>query len=64
MNLLGQLNKGYYKSHPNSKYFVLDNTVVDFPTTSNRSDSLTGDTLQYYIEDDDGDLILQDLNLQ
>lgn len=48
--------QGLLQVDPNSKYFVLDNTVVDFQLQAIDPDLPAGDTLQYYIEDDDGDL--------
>ena len=41
---------------PNNKYFVLDNTVLDFQLQAIDADLPAGDTLEYFIADDDGEL--------
>lgn len=41
---------------PNSKYFVLDNTLLDFQLQAIDSDLPAGDELEYYIEDGEGQL--------
>jgi len=41
---------------PDSKYFVLDNTVLDFQLKAIDSDLPAGDTLEYFIADDEGQL--------
>ena len=53
---LGQLNKGYYKSILIVNILYLIILWLIFQLQAIDPDSPAGDTLQYYIEDDDGDL--------
>ena len=48
--------EGLIAVDPNSKYFVLDNTVLDFQLQAIDPDLPAGDTLEYFIADDDGEL--------
>lgn len=48
--------EGILSVDPDSKYFVLDNTVLDFQLKAIDSDLPAGDTLEYFIEDDEGQL--------
>ena len=48
--------EGLIAVDPNSKYFVLDNTLLDFQLQAIDADLPAGDTLEYFIGDDDGEL--------
>ena len=48
--------EGLIAVDPNSKFFVLDNTVLDFQLQAIDPDLPAGDTLEYFIADDDGEL--------
>jgi hypothetical protein len=41
---------------PNSVFFILDNSLIDFQLTATDSDLPTGEVLKYYIQDGDGEL--------
>lgn len=48
--------EGLLPVDPNDKYFVLDNTLLDFRLQAIDPDLPAGDELEYFIGDDDGDL--------
>ena len=48
--------EGLIAVDPNNKYFVLDNTLLDFQLNAIDADLPAGDTLEYFIGDDDGEL--------
>lgn len=48
--------EGLIAVDPSSKYFVLDNTLLDFQLQAIDADLPAGDTLEYFIADDDGEL--------
>jgi len=48
--------EGLLPVDPNDKYFVLDNTLVDFPLQAIDPDLPAGDALEYFIADDSGEL--------
>jgi len=48
--------EGLIPVDPDSKYFVLDNTVLDFQLKAIDADLPAGDNLEYFIADDEGEL--------
>jgi len=48
--------EGLLKVDPNQKFFVLDNTLLDFQLQAIDPDLPAGDALEYFIADDDGEL--------
>lgn len=49
-------SEGLLKVDPNNKFFVLDNTLLDFKLQAIDPDLPAGDELEYFIGDDDGEL--------
>jgi len=48
--------EGLIPVDPGEKYFVLDNTLLDFQLKAIDADLPAGDSLEYFIADDDGEL--------
>ena len=49
-------NEGLLSIGPNSSFYILDSSIVDFQLSAIDSDIPAGDKLEYFIGDDDGEL--------